>query len=262
MGKIGGPVVAVVPRRGGQLAKQSAVTARKSRVDYAVSAASGYYWSAWVYCPSGMKVTNGGLRVEDVVGVQLKASQAIDGGAGWQVTIANYSSVPRWFDVVAMCFSGLSNYHLQTDTRTMAPGEAGLGVAFCGTGRVLGGGAWSDTFDVGFKSSMPYGDGGWWASLRNRTANYRPVTAQAICADGVQNYGLIYSPSESVPPGGDRLGAPIAKCPGGTLVIGGGGQGGLITEHADVYGEGWQIVMINENPSTGSTIQTAAVCGL
>ncbi|MFC9689541.1 hypothetical protein ACFTSF_13440 [Kribbella sp. NPDC056951] len=215
------------------------------------------YWYAWAYCPAGMVATGGGAYAEWDGGPELKATRALDAGAGWRVTVANYTNTVRSVTMQVICYSGLSNYNIRTATILAHPNAIAAGGAQCTSGQVIGGGAWADTDNTTLVRLQPLqAENRYWTALRNNDAVTRTLTVQSICADGLGYLTYDWSPATSVFPGG-RL-YISAGCPDGKTILSGGAIGTLI--HADVLSNRWYATLRNDQPDF-QTLYATILCG-
>lgn len=223
------------------------------------------WWSAWVWCPSGMLATGGGESNNSAGGVVLHNSVALDDGSGWQVTVTNSSAGVATFKVYAVCFSGLTGYQLQAGKTLVPAGGAGGVSAVCPAGQqVLGGGGSSDTLNndvVTYPNSV---SNGWWFGMHNNDSVARTANAQAVCGNGIVGRQEVVSSYFNVGPGG--VGSADISCPSGKHVVsgggfgGGGGSGDMILTDSYPFAEGWRVYVLNDGPDPG-VARAIVVCG-
>ena len=182
------------------------------------------------------------------------STPAATGQAGPTATIA--SSVPA-----APASSG-PPYIEQASAQTTVPaGESAAAVAACPTGSLMLGGGFASAQGLQVIASMP-DPTGWLVTGLNDTAGALTLTAYASCLHNAD--GTIQVVSAQVPVSG----APIARCPAGEIVTGGGYADG--TGSLEVYistplgdsntpGNAWSV-MAHPDQNADEPITVYAVC--
>jgi len=213
-GRAIGGEVKVPPRP----ASATAATARSQVVSYSASIPAHEIWYLYVYCPAGMKVTGGGgTGYSQGYGNELRFSRALDGGDGWIVDVANTTGSALPFYVQAVCFSGLSNYSIQTRTvATTSPYPWEDARVQCSSGTLLGSGVYANSYNIQLTVLRAHYDKWVDAAMIKRGADVQSLTAQAICADGIAGYQRVVVEQASPAPG---FRSYVAECPVGTTVL-------------------------------------------
>ncbi|GAA0945535.1 hypothetical protein GCM10009554_40490 [Kribbella koreensis] len=248
---------------GGVSLQPAAAVPRTTTVRYFVTAEAHKYWHAFTHCPSGMLATGGGGGGGSSE-VRLVSTQAIDGGTGWDVTIANPTDHSVVFSVYAICYSGLTNYQVRTETAAAAPNDVSNGWSDCTLGgKVLGGGVWADTYNVSLREmSASQPRNAYFGQLRNWDSVPRTMTIQTICANGITPDAFVTDLYEDVAPG--QNGISEATCPPNRTIISGGPLGSstvmsIPDPQPDVTK--WMISVRNETSSTERFAATV-LCGI
>lgn len=228
-----------------------------------VTAEPHKYWGAWVHCPAGTLATGGGGG-NGSGDVRIVASRAIDGGTGWDLTIANFSDQPQVFSVYAICWSGLTNYQVRTETAVAINGALSSGYADCTNGgTALGGGIWADTNNIAIRylaATQPRN--AYFAQIYNADSALRTMTIQTICANGITADTNVASLYRDVAPG--QRETQQATCPEGRSLISGGLRDSTlqlgIPDPQPGWERNWLIVVRNETAATQKFVATV-LCG-
>jgi hypothetical protein len=220
-------------------------------------------WDGWVECPDGMRASGGGEFNSSNGGVHLKASRPLVDGTGWFVTVENTYTQDAEFTVYTVCFSALANYTLSTDRKQAEPEWIGTAKAVCPPGQLIGGGGVMDNLNGHLAATSPSGqlEQGWQFTTLSYNLERTPLTAHAVCADGIGDREVVTGTWTRLPAGG--FGTATVTCPAGKTVVSGGtqstGPNVLIT---DSYPDGdgtWRVYA----QSSGETdeILPTAICG-
>jgi hypothetical protein len=222
------------------------------------------WWSAWVFCPSGMLATGGGESNSSAGGVTLHNTTALDDGSGWSVTVTNNSAGVATFKVYTVCFSGLTSYQQLAGKSLIPAGGAGGADSVCPNAQqVLGGGGSSDTLNNNVVT-YPSAFHDWWFGMHNEDSVARTANTQAVCGNSVGNYQVVVGSYSNV--GVGQVGSGDVSCPSGTYVVsgggfgGGGGNGDVRLTDSYPFAQGWRVYVQNDGTAQG-VARAIVVCG-
>ncbi|GAA1673069.1 hypothetical protein GCM10009765_22980 [Fodinicola feengrottensis] len=238
---------------------------REQVVSGVVQVRAGQDYGVEKDCPPGMLATSGGESNDSNAGVTLIDTYAYNGGASWLVSVRNDSTTTAQITVYAVCFSGLTNYHLVTSVNTVVSGNFEAAQADCRNGQLLGGGGWSDSWTVDLTGSAEEYVTEWGYAVVNHGSTNASITAQAICGDGINNYQHI--------DGGDKhfgvagYAVESVSCPAGTVVVSGSGEADYgnhverITDSYPASNQTWYLYAKNDSQTTEGLMNTLLICG-
>lgn len=138
-------------------------------------------------------------------------------------------------------------------------GNASTGAtAACPPGSIVTGGGYASNSSLDVYNSSMTGNG-WHAFARNTTASNQLFNAYAICVSNVS--GSTSQIVAQVPVAAGAIGHPVAACPGGTVVTGGGfaKNSGISVYNDSPNGNGWEVYGKN-NTGGGLLLNVYAIC--
>jgi hypothetical protein len=241
-------------------------------------------------CPSGSKVTGGGISISSTSTTsEVASTRPVDGADAndkrddaWKVTGNNGLGPDTNMSAYAICSTTLSLKRVSA-SRTVSSGEQKRKTVDCPSGTDLVGGGvhitgsyQSNRMETTIFASYPASDHGGWVGIANNPQNVdeddETMTTYAICAESgtyayVQDTGQV---------GGGAQDGVTVTCPAFTKVIGGGGKAGGSTPNNlynslnssfpfddDIDGDeddGWAALMNNPAFASPVNITAYAVC--
>jgi hypothetical protein len=216
--------------------------------------------TATATCPTGTTVIGGGYWLRSPVGMTIDSSRPAPSGQGWQVHGFNPTGSNFDFDVDVVCGS-VRDRQVVSASATAQPGQPGIAVVLCPSGKISVGGGWS-ALGLVVDTSLP-GAGqsnGWHIRAGNNTGETRAVTAFAVCATApsrarADSSGTV-QPSSRLEDGVD--------CPAGKVSTGGGfvfepTSGVSLYISTKSSGQGWDVRADNRAGAV-RTVNAFAVC--
>jgi hypothetical protein len=213
-------------------------------------------------CPAGTSVLGGGVFVA-ATGTAVSVNSSYPSANGWYADVNNASGAATSFNVYAVCGKAPRTYALvHGPLTTIGAGSQASGLtASCAGGKVLSGGAFSDTFDTlaNINSSIPSGTG-WRIDANNGSGSAEHVQSIAICGK-LGGYHVVQS-APTFNAAGTQTGA-TAMCGigypiGGGSFSGSGDLGVSVNTSYPVAG-GWTTSMNNAS-GTGEIFRSYVVC--
>lgn len=275
------------------------------------TAASGSFGVERVTCPAGMVAVSGGVDVDNVLTMAVSSSgptfdvaqarlyQQPDGThpapVGWQATAVNGAGSSQDLRVAALC-APVTGVSAIVVSRDVPAGSFAVQAVTCPAGTVaIGGGidventismtvtSNGPTFDAPESRLLQQPDGtnpepnGWMAAAANAASSSQTFKVCAICAPVT---GITTEVASDTVTGG-TFGSERARCPAGTIAIGGGVDpynilNMLVTSCAPTFGDssyrliqqsdgtlpmpdGWQASTLNLLAGS-RTMKTAVIC--
>ena len=140
------------------------------------------------------------------------------------------------------------------------PGHIGYATATCPGSSVVVSGGYAANPDVLVYTHRMHGNG-WRVYAKNNTGFSRSVHAYAVCLSNTSGTVTQAYKQVTAPAGG--VGHPIAACPAGSIVTGGGwatyADGSLHVYNSTKSGNGWQVYAKN-NTGSGKAMYAYAIC--
>ena len=144
---------------------------------------------------------------------------------------------------------------------TIAPGATGNAVASCPSGSIVVGGGYASTVDM-LVYNHSKKDNGWRAYATNNAGTNKLLNAYAVCLFNAPGASVTQIVNQVTAPAGGK-GHPVASCPAGSIVTGGGWaakhDGSLRVYNSSKSGNGWQVWADNVSGS-GQLLNSYAIC--
>jgi hypothetical protein len=132
-----------------------------------------------VLCPAGTVAVGGGFTGTSDGSVWTFFSTL--SGNGWQVSVRNFGSGSKTFQVMAVCLSGatLTSTNV-TASKDISPGGNGYAEISCPAGQVVTGGGWHMEVDLQIYRASWY-NGKWRVYAHNAGSFTRTLQARGVC---------------------------------------------------------------------------------
>ncbi len=173
-------------------------------------------------CPAGRVVWGGGVGWEDFYDNDTLNTSEFAGTSEWFATVNNPDTGSTTFRVDAICAAKPKGYQ---SASTLVDDPAGMqttGSATCPSGTVLLSGSvlsHGDTNSQYLTSEWPSSTRTFKVSQENAGTSDAPFDVTVLCAKKPAGYTLVVAHTSAPPL---QAGVPVAICPSGTSVIGGG----------------------------------------
>jgi len=173
-------------------------------------------------CPAGKVVWGGGVGWEDFFDNDTLNTSEFAGTSEWFATVNNPDTSTTAFRVDAICAAKPKGYQSVSTLVDDPAGTQTTGSATCPSGTVLLSGSvlsHGDTNSEYLTSEWPSSTRTFTVSQENASTSDVPFGVAVLCAKKPAGYTLVVAHA-SAP--ALQAGVPVAACPSGTSVIGGG----------------------------------------